>query len=57
MKLILKGAESLKKVMKDVTIVPANIYVKTIEDEPGDAVIYSIFTSKMSPSKTFFNQD
>ena len=40
MNLTLSGDESLKKVLKDGTIVPASIYAKTIDLEPGDAAIY-----------------
>ena len=40
MKLTLLGDESLKKVLKDGTIVPASLYANTIEVEPGDAAIY-----------------
>jgi hypothetical protein len=40
MNLTLSGDESLKKVLKDGTIVPASLYANTIEVEPGDAAIY-----------------
>ncbi|MDR0725288.1 MAG: beta-galactosidase, partial [Prevotellaceae bacterium] len=33
--------DSVKKVQKDGTLVPANIYAKTIEVDPGDAAIYT----------------
>ena len=33
--------DSVKKVLKDATLVPANAYTPTIEVDPGDAVIYT----------------
>ena len=39
------GDETVKKVLKDGTIVPANAYEASTELDPGDAVIYS-FPSK-----------
>jgi hypothetical protein len=33
--------DSVKKVQKNGTLVPANIYAKTIEVDPGDAAIYT----------------
>jgi hypothetical protein len=40
MNLTLYGNESLKKVLKDGTIVPASAYENTLELDPGDAAIY-----------------
>jgi hypothetical protein len=40
MQLTIKGDDQLKKVLKDGTIVPANVYVETMEVDPGDAAIY-----------------
>lgn len=40
MNLTLSGDESLKKVLKDGTIVPASEYANTIEVDSGDAAIY-----------------
>ena len=44
MTLTLLGDDSLKKVLKNGTIVPASIYSNTIEVEPGDAAIYMYST-------------
>ncbi|MDR1602676.1 MAG: beta-galactosidase [Tannerella sp.] len=41
MKLTLAVDDSVKKILKDGTVVPANIYASTMEVEPGDAVIYT----------------
>ena len=41
MKLTFVADDTVKKVMKDGTLVPANIYSYTIDVEPGDAVIYT----------------
>jgi hypothetical protein len=41
MKLTLVADDSVKKVLKDATVVPANIYSHTIEVDPGDAAIYT----------------
>ena len=41
MKLTLVADDAVKRVMKDASLVPANIYAYTIEVEPGDAVIYT----------------
>lgn len=40
MNLTLLSNESLKKVLKDGTIVPAAVYATTIEVDPGDVAIY-----------------
>jgi len=44
--LTLYGDESVKKVLKDGTIVPASAYESSIELDPGDAAIYMFPTSK-----------
>jgi len=41
MKLVLEGDATLKKILKDGTIVPANTYLNTLEIDPGDIAIYS----------------
>lgn len=41
MSLTLSGDSSLKRVLKDGSIVPANAYASTIDVEAGDMVIYS----------------
>jgi hypothetical protein len=38
------GDESLKKVLKDGTVVPASAYESTLELDPGDAAIYMFLT-------------
>ena len=40
------GDESVKKVLKDGTIVPANAYENSLELDPGDAAIYMFPTEK-----------
>ena len=40
MKLTLYGEDILKRVLKDGSIVPANVYSNTIDVEPGDMAIY-----------------
>ena len=44
--IIIQGDESLKKVLKDGTIVKAAAYSNTTEIEPGDCVIYMFPTKK-----------
>jgi len=46
MKLIVFGDESVKKVLKDGTIVPASAYESSMELDPGDAAIYMFPTEK-----------
>lgn len=41
MKLTLAADERVKKVLKDGTLVQANVYTNTIEVDPGDVVIYT----------------
>ncbi|MDR2764279.1 MAG: beta-galactosidase [Tannerella sp.] len=41
MKLTLIVDDTVRKVQKDGTLVPANIYASTIEVDPGDAMIYT----------------
>lgn len=41
MSLTLMGNDSLKRVLKDGTIVPASVYANTIEVEAGDMVVYT----------------
>ncbi len=38
--LIFYGSDSVKKILKDGTIVPAGIYENSMELDPGDAAIY-----------------
>ena len=45
--LTVAGDETLKKVLKDGTIVPASAYESTMELDPGDAAIYMFPTQKM----------
>lgn len=40
MELTVFGDDNLKKVLKDGTVVPANVYTPTMEVDPGDAAIY-----------------
>jgi hypothetical protein len=40
------GDESVKKVLKDGTIVPASVYESSMELDPGDAAIYMFPTTK-----------
>lgn len=42
MNLTILGDDKLKKVLKDGTVVPANLYTSTMEVEPGDAAIYML---------------
>lgn len=44
------GDESVKKVLKDGTIVPASVYENTMELDPGDAAIY-MFPNQDKPVK------
>jgi len=44
--LTVAGDETLKKVLKDGTIVPASAYENSIELDPGDAAIYMFSTEK-----------
>ncbi len=44
--LTVAGDETLKKVLKDGTIVPASAYESSIELDPGDAAIYMFSTEK-----------
>lgn len=44
--IIIQGDESLKKVLKDGSIVKASAYSNTTEIEPGDVVIYMFPTKK-----------
>lgn len=46
MKLILYTDESVKKVLKDGTLIPANEYANAIEVEPGDMSVYMFPNSK-----------
>jgi len=46
MNLIVAGDETLKKVLKDGTIVSASTYESSIELDPGDAAIYMFSTEK-----------
>jgi hypothetical protein len=41
MKLTIEAEPSLRKILKDGTIVPANAYLNTMEIEPGDISVYS----------------
>ncbi|MDR1583331.1 MAG: beta-galactosidase [Prevotellaceae bacterium] len=41
MRLTLIVDDSVKKIQKDGTIIPANTYANTIEVDPGDAVVYT----------------
>ena len=41
MKLTFVADETVKRVLKDGSLVPANMYAYTIDVEPGDAVIYT----------------
>ena len=41
MKLTLLVDDSVKKILKDGTIVPANTYALTLEIDAGDAAIYT----------------
>jgi len=47
MNLIVAGDETLKKVLKDGTIVPASTYESSIELDPGDAAIYMFPTDNV----------
>lgn len=40
MKLTIEGDKTLKKVLKDGTVVPADSYIRTMEIDPGDVAIY-----------------
>ena len=40
MKLTIEGKASLKKILKNGTVVPAATYIPTMEIDPGDAAIY-----------------
>jgi len=44
--LTIYGDESVKKVLKDGTIVPASVYESSMELDPGDAAIYMFPTTK-----------
>ncbi len=44
--LTLYGDESVKKILKDGTIVPASVYENSMELDPGDAAIYMFLKSK-----------
>jgi hypothetical protein len=50
MKLILSTDDSVMKVLKDGTLIPANEYANTTEIEPGDAAIY-MFASEKNKNK------
>jgi hypothetical protein len=41
MDLTFYGNETVKKVLKDGTIVPASVYENSLELDPGDAAIYT----------------
>jgi len=45
--LTVAGDETLKKVLKDGTIVPASVYESSIELDPGDAAIYMFPTENV----------
>jgi len=45
MKLTIGCDETVKKVLKDGSLVPANAYISTMELDPGDAAIY-MWTNK-----------
>ena len=46
MKLIMYTDDSVKKILKDGTMIPANEYASAMEVEPGDVAIYMFPTSK-----------
>lgn len=46
MKLLVYGDESVTKVLKDGTLVPASAYESSLELDPGDAAIYMFPTEK-----------
>jgi len=46
MKLIIYTDDSVKKVLKDGTLIPANEYASATEVEPGDMSVYMFPTSK-----------